>query len=85
MFCDSSFCETSFCEEFVLISSNGEIISFSQEVDQEITFQLEIETNYEFSELEIETNYQFSQLEVETNHEFSQLEAETNYEFNLNQ
>ena len=49
MFCDSSFCETSFCEEFVLISSNGEIISFSQEVDQEITFQLEIETNYEFN------------------------------------
>tara|TARA_B100002051_G_scaffold252283_1_gene265283 strand:+ start:4561 stop:4710 length:150 start_codon:yes stop_codon:yes gene_type:complete len=48
MFCDSAICETSFCEEFVSTILNGEILYFNQEVDQEITFQLEIETNYEF-------------------------------------
>ena len=48
MFCDSAICETSFCE-FAFISSNGEIVYFSQEVDQEIVFGLEIETSYEFN------------------------------------
>ena len=60
MFCDSAICETSFCEESVSTILNGEILYFNQEVDQEITFQLEIETNYEFSQLEVETNYEFN-------------------------
>lgn len=49
MFCDSSFCETSFCEEFAFIGLNGEIFYFNQEVEQEITFELEVEIDYEFN------------------------------------
>ena len=49
MFCDSSFCETSFCEEFAFIGLNGEIFYFNQEVEQEITFRLEVEIDYELA------------------------------------